>query len=144
MDAFFASVEQLDDPFLRGRPVLVGHEGPRGVVTAASYEARAFGCRSAQPMSVAKRLCPDAIVVGGRGWRYRELSERVFAIFEDVTPLVQPLSIDEAFLDVTGCTQLLGEPAEIARHLKQRTREEVELPCSVGVACAAWACRPRR
>src|SRR6267154_3148040 len=85
MDAFFASVEQLDDPALRGRPVLVGHDGPRGVVAAASYEARPFGCRSAQPMAVAKRLCPHAVIVSGHHHRYREMSEAVFAIFERFT-----------------------------------------------------------
>jgi DNA polymerase-4 len=134
MDAFFASVEQLDNPALRGRPVLVGHDGPRGVVAAASYEARAFGCHSAQPMVQAKRCCPQAIIVPGRGQRYREISQRVFAIFEDVTPLVEPLSIDEAFLDVSGSVHLLGEPPAIARLIKHRIREEVSLTGSVGVA----------
>ena len=133
MDAFFASVEQLDDPSLRGRPVLVGHDGPRGVVTAASYEARVFGCRSAQPMAVAKRNCPDAVVVPGRRRRYRELSERIFAIFDDVTPLVEPLSIDEAFLDVTGLERLSGPPAVIAADVKRRVRVETGLTASVGV-----------
>ena len=134
MDAFFASVEQLDDPALRGRPVLVGHDGPRGVVAAASYEARAFGCHSAQPMVRAKRCCPKAIIVPGRGARYREISQRVFAIFEDVTPLVEPLSIDEAFLDVTGSVHLLGRPPAIARLIKQRIRDEILLTASVGAA----------
>lgn len=134
MDAFFASVEQLDDPSLRGKPVLVGHDGPRGVVAAASYEARVFGCHSAQPIAQAKRCCPDAIIVPGRGSRYRELSEQVFAIFHDVTPLVQPLSIDEAFLDVTGSRRLLGTPREIAVKIKTRVRAETGLTASVGVA----------
>ena len=89
MDAFFASVEQLDRPELRGKPVLVGYDGPRGVVAAASYEARVYGCRSAQPIAVAKRLCPNAIIVPGRGGRYREISRLVFAIFESHTPLVE-------------------------------------------------------
>ena len=102
MDAFFASVEQLDDPGLAGKPVLVGHDGPRGVVAAASYEARAFGCQSAQPMAVARRHCPHAVVVPVRFSRYRDVSARVFALFEQFTPLVEPLSVDEAFLDVTG------------------------------------------
>src|SRR5206468_10056275 len=102
MDAFFAAIEQLDDPSLRGKPVLVGSDDLRGVVTTASYEARPYGCHSAQPMAVAKRLCPQAIVVPTRFSRYRGVSERLFEIFDEFSPLVQPLSIDEAFLDVTG------------------------------------------
>ena len=134
MDAFFASVEQLDDPGLRGRPVLVGHDGPRGVVAAASYEARVYGCRSAQPMAVAKRLCPHAVVVPGHFERYRAESRRVFAILESYTPLVEPLSIDEAFLDVTGSQGIFGEPEGMARAIKDRIREETKLTGSVGVA----------
>src|SRR5437773_5693188 len=118
MDAFFAAIEQLDNPPLRGKPILVGGDGPRGVVTTASYEARPFGCHSAQPMAVAKRLCPQAIVVPTRFERYRELSERMFEILESFSPLVQPLSIDEAFLDVSGSERLHGSAAEIARKLK--------------------------
>ncbi|MDB5294025.1 MAG: dinB [Phycisphaerales bacterium] len=134
MDAFFASVEQLDDPALRGRPVLVGHDGPRGVVAAASYESRVFGCRSAQPVAVAKRLCPHAVVVPGRFWRYREVSAQVFELMHAVTPLVQPLSIDEAFLDVTGSVRLLGDPVHIARTLKDRIKATTGLTGSIGVA----------
>jgi DNA polymerase-4 len=134
MDAFFASVEQLDRPELRGRPVLVGHDGPRGVVAAASYESRPFGCRSALPMSVAKRLCPQAVVVPVRFGRYREASRAVFAIFEEFTPLVEPLSIDEAFLDLTGGERLLGPAEGAARRLKDRVRAETGLTASVGVA----------
>lgn len=134
MDAFFASVEQLDDPQLRGRPVLVGHDGPRGVVAAASYEARRFGCRSAMPMVTARRLCPEAVVVRGRGHRYAEISRRVLAILGDFTPLVQPLSIDEAFLDVTGSVRLLGEPVVMAREIRRRIREQEQLVASIGVA----------
>jgi DNA polymerase-4 len=134
MDAFFASVEVLDNPSLAGKPVLVGHDGPRGVVAAASYEARRFGCHSAQPMSVAKRLCPQAVVVAGRHGRYREMSEQVFAIFERYTPLIQPLSIDEAFLDVTGSLRLLGPAEQIAREIKQTIRSQTGLTGSVGVA----------
>src|SRR5512146_3182895 len=106
MDAFFAAVEQRDRPELRGKPVLVGHDGPRGVVAAASYEARPFGCHSAQPMAVAKRCCPHAIVVPVRGDRYGEMSQRVFAILDEFSPMVEPLSIDEAFLDLTGTERL--------------------------------------
>jgi len=134
MDAFFASVEQRDRPELRGKPVLVGSDRRRGVVAAASYEARVFGCRSAQPMSVALRLCPHATVVRPRGARYAEASDHVFRIFEDVAPRVEPLSIDEAFLDLTGTERLLGPPVEVARRLKARVRDEVGLTVSVGVA----------
>jgi len=134
MDAFYASAEQLDDPSLRGKPVLVGHDGKRGVVMAASYEARAFGCHSAQPIAIAKRQCPHAVIVPGRGRRYQELSQQVFAVFDDVTPVVEPLSIDEAFLDVTGSIALLGSPVDIATMIKRRIREEIGLTASVGVA----------
>jgi DNA polymerase-4 len=146
MDAFYASVEQRDRPELRGRPVLVGHDGPRGVVSAASYEARPSGCRSALPMAVAKRLCPQAVVVAPRMAHYVAVSEQVFAVFESVTPLVEPLSIDEAFLDVTGSTRLFGAPRAIAEHVKRRIRGETGLTASVGVApnkflaklCSDW------
>jgi DNA polymerase-4 len=134
MDAFFAAVEVLDRPELAGKPVLVGHDGPRGVVAAASYEARKYGCHSAQPMAVAKRLCPHAIIVRGRHSRYREISEQVFAIFDAFAPVVQPLSIDEAFLDVTGTERLLGDPLSIASNVKKRIRDELGLNASVGVA----------
>src|SRR3954447_13682237 len=95
MDAFFASVEVLDNPSLRGKPVLVGHDGARGVVAAASYESRVFGCHSAQPMSIARRLYPGAIIVPVRGERYREVSRQVFEIFNQFSPVVEPLSVDE-------------------------------------------------
>ena len=134
MDAFFAAVEVLDDPSLAGKPVLVGHDGPRGVVAAASYEARRFGCHSAQPMAVAKRNCPQAVIVPGRHGRYREVSDAVFAIFERFTPMVEPLSIDEAFLDVTGSLRLMGAAETIARNIKSAIRREVGLTASVGVA----------
>ncbi len=135
MDAFFASVEMLDDPALRGRPVLVGHDGPRGVVSAASYEARAFGCHSAQPMAVARRLCPDAVVCPVRFDRYRQLSRAVFDIFDRFTPTVEPLSIDEAFLDMAGSERLLGtDPVAIAGALKRQVRQATGLTASVGVA----------
>jgi DNA polymerase-4 len=134
MDAFFASVEQLDDPALRGKPVLVGHDGARGVVAAASYEARTFGCHSAQPMAVAKRLCPQAVVVGGRFSRYREISRQVHAIFERFTPAVESVSIDEAYLDVTGARRLHGDGEAIGRRLKAMIAAETRLTASVGVA----------
>lgn len=134
MDAFFAAVEQRDNPELRGKPILVGGSGNRGVVTTASYEARPFGCGSAQPMAVARRLCPQAVVVKPRYDAYREASDRVFEILESFTPIVQPISIDEAFLDVTGSTRLHGPPIAIARAIKERIRAEVNLTASIGVS----------
>jgi DNA polymerase-4 len=135
MDAFYASVEQRDDPALRGRPVAVG--GPaesRGVVAAASYEARAFGVRSAMPMARALRQCPDLVVLRPDFQRYREASRRVMDILRSATPLVEPLSLDEAYLDVTE--NLWGQPyaTEVARELKRRIRSEVALTASAGVA----------
>ncbi len=134
MDAFFASVEQRDNPDLRGKPVLVGGSGPRGVVAAASYEARVFGCHSAQPTSVAKRLCPGAIIVSGRHSDYKAVSRQVFAILERFSPAIQPISIDEAFLDVTGSTHLFGSGESIAKQIRKLVKEETQLTCSVGVA----------
>ena len=134
MDAFFASVEQHDRPELAGLPVVVGHAGARGVVAAASYEVRRFGVRSAMPMSTARRLCPSAVCVPPRMARYREVSAQVFAVFREITPLVQGLSVDEAFLDVTGSVQLLGDPPAIARRIKTEIRARTGLSASVGVA----------
>src|SRR3954454_12272025 len=142
MDAFFAAVEVLDNPALAGKPVLVGHDGPRGVVAAASYEARRFGCHSAQPMAVAKRLCPHAVIVRGHFHRYREMSEAVFAIFERYTPLIQPLSIDEAFLDVTGSLRALGPAERIARDIKDTIKGETGLTGSVGVPPHKFLAKP--
>ncbi|HEY6031350.1 MAG TPA: DNA polymerase IV, partial [Gaiellaceae bacterium] len=130
LDAFFASVEQRDDPRLRGRPVIVGG----GVVLAASYEARAFGVRTAMGGARARRLCPQAIVVRPRMEAYSEASKAVFRVFEDATPLVEGLSIDEAFLDVRGMERSVGSPVEIAVRLRRAVRERVGLPITVGVA----------
>ena len=135
MDAFHASVAQRDDPTLRGRPVAVGGApGSRGVVAAASYDARAFGVRSAMPTARALRQCPDLVVVRPDFPRYREASQRVMAIMRQATPLVEPLSLDEAYLDVTE--NLWGEPLAmvVARRLKERIREELALTASAGVA----------
>jgi DNA polymerase IV len=134
MDAFYASVEQRDDPALRGRPVIVGGDARRGVVLAASYEVRPFGVRSAMPMARALRLAPQARVVRPRFDAYAEASGRVFEILESVTPLCEPLSLDEAFLDVTASRSLFGPPAEIAARLRRRIADEVGLPASAGIA----------
>lgn len=135
MDAFFAAVEQLDHPELRGKPVLVGGDpGARGVVSTASYEARPFGCRSAMPMAQALRLCPRAIVVRPNFERYTEVSRQIREVFEQFTPLVEPLSIDEAFLDLTGTERLFGPAIEAARAIKRRIFETTRLTASVGVA----------
>src|SRR4051794_24972573 len=130
LDAFFASVEQRDDPALRGKPVIVGP----GVVMAASYEARACGVRSAMGGRKARELCPDAIVVSPRFTAYIEASRAVFAIFQDTAPVVEAISIDEAFLDVRGLEHISGTAEAIARRLRRRVREEVGLPISIGVA----------
>ncbi len=134
MDAFYASVEQRDDPSLRGKPVIVGGPSRRGVVTAASYEARPFGVRSAMSMGEAMRLCPQAIVVPGRHWRYGEVSQSVFAIFRRFTPLVEGLSLDEAFLDVTASQSLFGDGRAIAQRIKDAIWDELTLRASAGVA----------
>jgi len=130
LDSFYASVEQRDDPRLRGRPVIVGG----GVVLAASYEAKARGIRTAMGGAQARRLCPQAIVVTPRMSAYSEASKAVFAVFDDTTPLVEGLSIDEAFLDVRGLRRISGTPTEIALRLKRRVLEDVGLPITVGVA----------
>ena len=135
IDAFFASVEQLDDPELRGRPVVVGAlPGHRGVVSTCSYEARAFGVHSAMPISEAYKRCPQAAFLPVRGRRYAEKSAEVMAIFEEFTPDLRRMSIDEAFLDMTGTEKLWGKPAEAAMLLKDRVRERTGLGISVGVA----------
>ncbi|HSY09122.1 MAG TPA: DNA polymerase IV [Steroidobacteraceae bacterium] len=134
MDAFYASVEERDNPQLVGKPVIVGGTSGRGVVAAASYAVRKFGVHSAMPMSTALRLCPQAVCIRPRMQRYQEVSGQVFAIFREVTPLVQGLSLDEAFLDVTASQVLFGDPPSIARSIKERIRACTGLTASVGVA----------
>ncbi len=141
MDAFFTSVEQRDDPRLRGRPVLVGGPARRGVVAAASYEARTFGCRSAMPMAEALRRCPHAVVVPPNRERYEEASSAVFGIFHRYTPLVEGLSIDEAFLDVTESRSLFGDGAEIAARIRREVQRETGLTCSAGVATSKFVAK---
>jgi DNA polymerase IV len=134
MDAFYASVEERDQPALKGKPLIVGGTGGRGVVAAASYAVRRFGVRSAMPMREALRLCPEAIVVRPRMARYQEVSQQVFEIFREFTPLVEGLSLDEAFLDVTASRQLLGGPEEIGAEIRRRIARQTGLTASVGIA----------
>jgi DNA polymerase-4 len=141
MDAFYASVEQRDFPDLRGKPVIVGGHPRRGVVLAASYEVRPFGVRSAMPMAVAVRKAPTAIVVPPRMSAYEEASDAVFAILSTVTPLIEPLSLDEAFLDVTASRELFGHPGKIAFDLRARIAAEVELPASAGIASVKFVAK---
>ncbi|MGN8025978.1 DNA polymerase IV [Microbacterium sp. 22242] len=134
MDAFYAAVEVLHDPTLRGLPLIIGAPDGRSVVSSASYEARRYGVRSAMPVSQALRLCPTARIVPPDFMRYREVSRKVMDIFEQVTPLVEPLSIDEAFLDVRGVRRLWGSPARIGAMIRARVQDEVGITCSVGAA----------
>ncbi len=134
MDAFFASVELLDHPELVDKPVIVGHRGGRSVVTAANYVARRYGVNSAMPMSIALRRCPGAVVLEPHYRRYQEYSAQVMRIFSDITPLVEPLSIDEAFLDVAGARRIHGSPATIGALIRSRVEAETGLTCSVGAA----------
>jgi DNA polymerase IV len=141
MDAFYASVEVLDNPALRGLPVVVGGSSARGVVTSASYEARKFGVRSAMPTAQAHKLCPHAVFLPGRMSRYVEISRIVRRVFESFSPVVEPLSLDEAFIDLTGTERLLGPPLDAARDLKRRVLEETGLVVSVGVAPTKMAAK---
>ena len=134
MDAFYASVEQRDNPDLKGKPVVVGGGTNRGVVAAASYEARKFGIRSAMPMAEAIRRCDHLVRVKPRMSHYKEASKAIFAVFREFTPLVEGLSLDEAFLDVTASVKLFGSPEEIASSVKQRISDDTNLTASVGVA----------
>jgi DNA polymerase-4 len=133
MDAFYASVEERDRPELKGKPLIVGGTGGRGVVAAASYAVRCFGVHSAMPMAEALRRCPDAICIPPRMARYQEVSAQVFEIFHDFTPLVEGLSLDEAFLDVTGSLRLMGDGVVIATEVRRRIREVTGLTASVGI-----------
>ncbi len=134
MDAFFASVEQRDFPELRGKPIVVGHDGPRSVVATASYEARPFGVHSAQPIATAKRLCPNLIIVPGRYHVYKEVSAQMHEIFHEYTDLIEPISLDEAFLDVTQSKTGQTTAVEIAREIKQKIRQRLQLTASAGVS----------
>jgi len=141
MDAFYASVEELDHPELRGKPVIVGGSSTRGVVTSASYAARKFGVHSAMPSVQARKLCPDAIFVRGRMSRYVEVSRTVRAVFDSFSPIVEPLSLDEAFLDLTGTDRLFGTALDTGRVLKQRVLERTGLVVSVGIAPTKMAAK---
>ncbi len=138
MDAFFASVEVLDNPSLRGKPVIVGGNLRRGVVSAASYEARRYGVHSAQPVAEALRRCPHAVLLPGRIHRYREVSDTIFDILHRYTPLVECLSIDEAFLDVTGSGRLFGDPLSIAQKIKNDIIQETGLSASAGIGSSKF------
>lgn len=134
MDAFYASVEQRDDPRLKGKPVIIGANGPRGVVSAASYEARKFGVHSAMPGFKARELCPAGVFLPGDMKKYATVSRKLHAIFRDFTDQIEPLALDEAFLDISGSVNLFGSPLAIGKLLKKRVRDELDLAISVGIA----------
>src|SRR3954452_21454817 len=141
MDAFYASVSLLERPELVGTPVIIGGAGSRGVVLSATYEARGLGVHAAMPMSRARRLCPRAVVIEPDHHRYAQVSEGVMAVFADVTPQVEPLSLDEAFLDVSGALRRLGSPRQIAQHIRDRVHDEQGVACSVGVAATKFVAK---
>jgi len=134
MDAFYASVEQVDDPSLKGKPVIVGGSSNRGVVSAASYEARKFGVRSAMPIFQAKQKCPNGIYLPVRMARYQEVSKRVMAILTEFSPLVEQVSVDEAYMDISGIDRVLGSPRKMGLQIKKSIRETTSLTCSIGIA----------
>ncbi len=141
MDAFYAAVEQMDNPALRGKPILVGPNSYRGVVLTASYEARPYGVGSAMPVAEARRRCPHAIMVEPRFDRYQQISQRVMDVFTDFSPRVEALSLDEAFLDMTGAERLFGPPVEMGRKIKQAVRDATGLNISVGVASSKYVAK---
>jgi DNA polymerase-4 len=138
MDSFFVSVELLDQPELRGKPIAVAHDSPRSVVSSASYEARPYGVSSAMPVAQAKRLCPQLVLVDPHMEKYRQASRAVMDIFREFTPYVEPISVDEAFLDVTGVTRLFGTPTEIAQHIRREVCTRTQLPASVGIGASKF------